>query len=120
MPASEFTGAYDPLDAVVAEYVQAVESGTAPPREAVLAAHPDLADRCNLVIVGGDLEEPTSDESEQLALLDAVVPREDGPGRGLLLAGHRGNSTVAVWLAAARRGRPDLPGRSPRGGPCGG
>ena len=70
--------------------------------------HPDLADRCNLVIVGGDLEEPTSDESEQLVLLDAVVHREDGPGRGLLLAGHRGNATVAVWLAAARRGRPGL------------
>lgn len=72
----------------------------------VWAEHPDLASRCNLVIVGGDLDRPTSDEAEQLALLDEVVPRSEGPGRGLLLAGHRTNFTVALWLAAARRGRP--------------
>ena len=72
------------------------------------AEHPDLADRCNLVVVGGDLHRPTCEEAEQLALLDAVVPRGEGPCRGLLLAGHRANSTVAVWLSAARRGRPGL------------
>lgn len=72
------------------------------------ADHRDLADRCNLVIVGGDLEHPTADEAEQLALLDAVVPRRDGPARGLLLAGHRTNPTVTVWLSATRRGRPGL------------
>jgi glycosyltransferase involved in cell wall biosynthesis len=72
------------------------------------AEHPDLAERCNLVVVGGDLDRPTADEAEQLALLDEVVPRADGPSRGLLLAGHRMNPTVAVWLAATRRGRPGL------------
>ena len=72
------------------------------------AEHPDLSSRCTLVIVGGDLDHPTTEEAEQLALIDEVVPREDGPGRGLLLAGHRTNSTVAVWLAAARKGRPGL------------
>ena len=79
----------------------------------VWAEHADLASRCNLVVVGGDLDRPTSDEAEQLALLDEVVPRAQGPDRGLLLAGHRTNSTVAVWLAAARRGRP---GRNAPGG----
>jgi hypothetical protein len=34
----------DPLDAVIAEYVQQVEAGAVPDREALLAAHPDLAD----------------------------------------------------------------------------
>jgi WD40 repeat protein/tRNA A-37 threonylcarbamoyl transferase component Bud32 len=35
----------DPLDAVIAAYVQQVEAGAVPDREALLAAHPDLADR---------------------------------------------------------------------------
>jgi serine/threonine protein kinase len=35
----------DPLDAVIAEYVQQVEVGAVPDREALLARHPDLAER---------------------------------------------------------------------------
>src|SRR6266542_3211971 len=35
----------DPLDAVIAEYVQQVEAGVVPERAALLARHPDLADR---------------------------------------------------------------------------
>src|SRR5262249_37500058 len=35
----------DPLDAVIADYVQQVEAGQVPDREALLAGHPDLADR---------------------------------------------------------------------------
>jgi len=73
----------------------------------------ELAGRCNLLVVGGDLDAPSDDEGEQLARIDAVVPRPEGPARGLLLAGHRPNPTVAVWLAAARRGRPGL------AAPCG-
>lgn len=67
-----------------------------------------LAARCNLVVVGGDLDRPTADEEEQLALLDAVVPRGQGPSRGFLLAGHRSHRTVGTWLSAVRRGRPGL------------
>ena len=67
-----------------------------------------LRERCNLLVVGGDLESPSSDEREQLALIDAVVPRAGAASRGLLLAGHRANGTVASWLAAARFGRPGL------------
>ena len=74
----------------------------------VWAADPALAGRCNLLVVGGDLSRPTDDEDEQLARIDAAVPRADGPARGLLLAGHRPNATVAVWLAAVRFGRPGL------------
>src|SRR4051812_35765061 len=33
-----------PLDALVADYLQALERGEAPDRVALLAAHPDLAD----------------------------------------------------------------------------
>ncbi len=72
------------------------------------SAHAELAQRCNLVIVGGDLEQPSPDEREQLSRIDATVARSEGPGSGLLLAGHRPNGTVATWLAAARSGRPGL------------
>ena len=72
------------------------------------AADPALAARCNLLVVGGDLAQPTDDEREQLRQIDAAVPRADGPGHGLLLAGHRANGVVAVWLAAVRHGLPGL------------
>ena len=72
------------------------------------AGQPALADRCNLLVVGGDLEHPNPDELGQLSRIDATVPRADGPRVGLLLAGHRPNAIVATWLAAARFGRPDL------------
>jgi glycosyltransferase involved in cell wall biosynthesis len=65
----------------------------------------ELNSRCNLLVVGGDLDQPSPDERRQLALIDAMVGRGEGPGAGLLLAGHRPNATVAVWLAAARAGR---------------
>ncbi len=67
---------------------------------------PRTAGGCNLLIVGGDLDHPTRDEDAQLELIDALIPRDQGPSRGLLLAGHRPNPAVAVWLAAVRRGRP--------------
>ncbi|MDQ1130845.1 glycosyltransferase [Microbacterium sp. SORGH_AS_0888] len=62
----------------------------------------------NLLIVGGDLRHPSADESEQLALIEDVVPAAERAARGLILAGHRPNAVAAEWLAAARFG---LPGR---------
>jgi serine/threonine-protein kinase len=35
----------DPLDAVIADYLEQVDAGQVPDRDALLAAHPDLADR---------------------------------------------------------------------------
>ena len=74
---------------------------------------PDLRARCNLLVVGGDLRDPSDDEARELARIDAIVARSDAPSRGLLLAGHRPNSTVTNWLAAVRFGRPGL--CAPRG-----
>jgi serine/threonine protein kinase/WD40 repeat protein len=39
------SAAGEPLDAVIADYVQQVETGAVPDREALLLQHPDLADR---------------------------------------------------------------------------
>jgi hypothetical protein len=36
---------HDPLDAVIAAYVQQIEAGAVPDREALLARHPELAER---------------------------------------------------------------------------
>ncbi|RII86672.1 sucrose synthase (sucrose-UDP glucosyltransferase), partial [Clavibacter californiensis] len=61
----------------------------------VWAADPALRSRANLLIVGGDLDAPSSEEREQLARILDAVPGADGPAdaarHGLLLAGHRGN-----------------------------
>ncbi|GAA3337337.1 hypothetical protein GCM10020358_13210 [Amorphoplanes nipponensis] len=69
------------------------------------ADDPRLWRRSNLVIVGGDLDDPSPDEREQLDRIAAVVA--DGPAAdGLILTGHRPNDEVARWLAQARAGRP--------------
>ncbi|HYN68465.1 MAG TPA: glycosyltransferase [Ornithinibacter sp.] len=72
------------------------------------ATHPDLASRCNLLVVGGDLSAPTDDEAGQLERIHAAVPPAEAASRGLLLAGHRPHAVVAVWMAATRLGRPGL------------
>jgi glycosyltransferase involved in cell wall biosynthesis len=72
------------------------------------AADPALRVACNLLIVGGDLRAPSADERAQLDRMAEAVPLADAAGRGLLLAGHRGNDTVARWLAAVRFGRQGL------------
>ena len=72
------------------------------------ATDPELRHRCNLLVVGGDLEHPSDDEQEQLDWMGQAVSLAGAPAQGLLLAGHRPNDTVARWLAAARYGRPGL------------
>ncbi|MDJ0378174.1 glycosyltransferase [Cryobacterium sp. PH31-L1] len=69
---------------------------------------PSLQARSNLLIVGGDLEHPSRDEGIELQRMQAAVTGTATSARGLLLAGHRANDTVARWLAAARYGRPGL------------
>lgn len=75
---------------------------------AAWAGDADLRARCNLLVVGGALQHPSADERQQLDAIDDVVPRAQSVASGLLLAGHRSNSTVALWLAAVRFGRPGL------------
>lgn len=72
------------------------------------AGDPELADRCNVLIVGGDLASPNPQETAELARIDAIIPRDEQRRHGLLLAGHRPNTVVAAWLAAVRQGLPEL------------
>lgn len=70
-----------------------------------------LQARCNLLIVGGDLEHPSFDEGTELQRMARSLASGnlgDAAALGLLLAGHRANDTVTRWLAAARYGRPGL------------
>ena len=68
------------------------------------ASDPVLRDRCNLVIVGGDLADPSPDEGGQLAAIAAVVAENPAAAAGLLLPGHRPNDDVAHWMVAAHLG----------------
>lgn len=68
------------------------------------ASDPDVQRRCNLVIVGGDLDHPSTAETEQLARIRSVVASHPGAADGLVLAGHRPNDVVARWLAATYLG----------------
>ncbi|MDJ0335875.1 glycosyltransferase [Salinibacterium sp. G-O1] len=72
-----------------------------------------LADRANLLLVGGDLQSPSADEQQQLEAMDAVVPAAERAEAGLVLSGHQPNDTAARWVAAARFGIPGL--AAPRG-----
>jgi glycosyltransferase involved in cell wall biosynthesis len=76
-------------------------------------ANGPLADRANLLLIGGDLQSPSADELQQLAAMDTVIPADNRVQRGLLLAGHQPNDTAARWVAAARFGVPGL--AAPRG-----
>ena len=76
------------------------------------ASDPRLRDSCNLVIVGGDLANPSFDERSQLERIAAVIALYPEAAAGLILAGHRPNDVVARWLATARLGSPDLIGAS--------
>lgn len=69
------------------------------------ASDAGLAERCNLLIVGGDLAAPSPDEKEQLDLIAGVLARFPAAADGLLMPGHRPHDVVALWLAAARSGR---------------
>ena len=70
------------------------------------ATEGDIRSRCNLLVVGGDLQAPTEDEQQQLDAIAAVLPLGMAASHGLLLPGHRPNATVATWLRAVREGRP--------------
>lgn len=72
---------------------------------AAWAGDADLNETCNLVIVGGDLEAPSTVESAVLGSIDQILPKTDRRRRGLVLMGGRPRADVAALMVyAAARG----------------
>lgn len=69
-------------------------------------AESDLRDAANLLLIGGNIKNPSADEREQFDRIDELVDPNDRATQGLILPGHRPNDTVARWVAAARTGVP--------------
>jgi glycosyltransferase involved in cell wall biosynthesis len=72
------------------------------------AADSSLRERCNLLIVGGDLLAPSADERGQLDAIDAVLAAHPVATHGLIMAGHQPNDVVARWMVAAQLGFGEL------------
>ncbi len=65
-----------------------------------------LRDRCNLVIVGGDLGRPSAAERAVLDQVEATLDRHPSASAGLVMLGGRPHADIARLLVSARRGRP--------------
>jgi glycosyltransferase involved in cell wall biosynthesis len=63
-----------------------------------------LAGAANLVIVGGDLDDPSAAEAAELARIHALFERHPGLCDRVVLLGHRRHADAALVLAAARHG----------------
>lgn len=72
---------------------------------AAWSAQPHLHDTCNLVIVGGDLADPSGIEASVLAAIDHLVPPADRRRDGLVVLGGRPRADVARILHSAAFGR---------------
>ncbi|MEO8273642.1 MAG: glycosyltransferase [Chloroflexota bacterium] len=68
------------------------------------AGDPTLRDRANLVIVGGDLDDPSAEEQAELARIRAILARDPETARAVVLLGHRPHADVLRVLAAAEAG----------------
>lgn len=72
-----------------------------------------LYDRSNLVIVGGDLDDPSDTERGVLDSIEALAPADDARRNGLVLLGGRPRADIARLLVATAAG---LPGACAGGG----
>lgn len=72
---------------------------------AAWASDPRLHETCNLVIVGGDLDDPSATERDVLAQIDQAVPADDPRRDGIVLLGGRPHLDVARLQIAATSGR---------------
>jgi len=72
---------------------------------AAWASEPLLQSRYNLVLVGGDLVNPSQTERMVLDAIDQAIPLESDLRKGLVLLGGRPRADIARLLVAAVRGR---------------
>jgi glycosyltransferase involved in cell wall biosynthesis len=64
----------------------------------------ELADRANLVVIGGDLATPSAAEAAELARIQAHLERHPWLRERVILLGQRSHHDVALVMAAARAG----------------
>jgi glycosyltransferase involved in cell wall biosynthesis len=69
------------------------------------ASDPALHASCNLVMVGGELDDPSRTERDVLAAIDRAVPTDDSRRSGLVMLGGRPHADVARLQVAAALGR---------------
>ncbi len=69
-----------------------------------LALDPSLGASVNLVLVGGDLDDPSAGEAAELARIGALLRRHAGLGDQVILLGHRRHAEAGLVLAVARHG----------------
>ena len=95
----------DPIDAVIAAYMQQVEAGEVPDREALLAALPDLADRLRAFFADYDQLDRRAAllmaASAAALSLVALLEWAGRPGMGLLIVALLTAACVAVRDARA-------------------
>jgi glycosyltransferase involved in cell wall biosynthesis len=68
------------------------------------ALDPSLGARANLVVMGGELEEPSGGEAAELARIDVLFRRHAGLDDRVILLGHRRHAEAGLVLAATRHG----------------
>ncbi len=74
---------------------------------AAWASDPSLRARCNLVIIGGDLDQPSPSERSVISAIDDAVDGavdDDAARVGLILLGGRPHADIARLLVSAARG----------------
>lgn len=71
-----------------------------------------LGPSANLVIVGGDLKDPSAAEAAELSRIRMLFDRYPGLEQRVILLGHRPHAETSLVLAVARRGWRDVVGPS--------
>ncbi len=77
---------------------------------AAWSSDPDFYSRFNLVLLGGNLEEPSPEEDATLSAIETAVGEPLDAANGLLLLGNRSHREVALVMAAAVSGIPEVVG----------
>jgi WD40 repeat protein/tetratricopeptide (TPR) repeat protein/predicted Ser/Thr protein kinase len=98
------TGSVDPLDAVVADYLQAAEAGTPPDRDALLAAHPELADKLRAFFADYDRVDQQVGPFRLAADPDATSDRDPAPADGVPRVKYFGDYELLAEVARGGMG----------------